>query len=331
MALDPDELMLGKYAALYYGSGTPQALTNEPMEEISDIENGNPRYTVYQITNEDKQALSLGTVPVFERQIGGTGDFADIPSSEILEVQYPGARVVFDAAQGVSDVIRVKSGHYLVKTQLYGALTVKISDKTIMKDVTPLGAKAKRNFPTIDEVSVSLDAFLSKICSSLLTTDLKLTHYDGGAAGNDLSFEMVDPGTTHALEITVTGDKISVTLGYATGAINSTNQQVIDAVNADPFVRRKKVLCEIIDEADRDELAVAFAEDDFAGGVDAENFSDKKSSPLMLEIFGDEDNDVKWQTYGYLSEIGNTNASPEDVVKQSLTFSSYGKVYYRPR
>lgn len=322
------DLLPGSYAAVYLASGSGIAVTNEAMEEISDIENGNPRYTVYQITDEDKQALDISTVPTFEKQVHGAGDWTSL-TSNIREIQYPGGRVVLTTALNSDDLVRCATGKYLTKSRIWAALSTKISDKSIMKDVTPLGSLGKKNYPVIDEFDIGLDVFANNECAQLVANDLTLTHQPGGTAGNAISYEVLNPGGLNTLSVTVTASKISVNLGHSGSAIISTNQNVVDAVNADPSVIRLGVVaqCEMTDAAS---LAAAFSEDNLAGGVDPIAYADKKGSLLMPVMYADEDNNIRWEGYAYLSEI-NSDLTPDDIIKQSLTLSTFGKVYFRPR
>jgi hypothetical protein len=326
--ITPD-LLPGMYAAVKKATGNAISLSQEPMEEIDDTVNGNPRYSVYQVTDEDIRVFDPSEVPVFEKQIGGTGDFSDISTSDILEIQYPGARVVLNVALGSSDVVRVKTGKYKALGIVYGALTTKVSDKNIMKDITALGSDCKRNYPTIQEFSIGMDVFLNKMCAEIPTTDFLIQHYAGGSSGNDITFEMLDPGATHALELTVTDTDISVTLGYAAGAINSTNQQVLDLINSDPSVRRLKVFGQMLDEADRSALAVEFTKDNLAGGDDAENYSTLKGTKLFLQIYANTDDNIRWEGFAYISDISYNNSAPDDIVKLSLTLTQFGPLYFR--
>jgi len=329
MSVDPTLLLPGMYSAIYSCSGTSNAITSEEMEEVDDIENGNPEYTVFKISDTDKDFLDPFVTTTFEKKIHGAGDFADIPDSDIREIQYPGGRLVLENPANSDDIIRLKSGNYFTKNRIWGALSTKISDKSVMKECTPMGALAKQNFPVIDEMSISLDIFLNTECAQLIANDLTLTHQLGGTIGNDISFEIINPETTHTLSITVNSGAIVVTLGYAAGAITSTNQNVVDLINGSAEVRRLKVVA-TCDLSDANSLADEFTEDNLAGGVDPINYSDKKDSLFGIEMFADVNNDIRFTGYGYLESI-DSNPSPEEIVKQSLSLSCLGKIYFRPR
>jgi flagellin len=53
-----------------------------------------------------------------------------------------------------------------------------------------------------------------------------------GAAGNNTTVTFVNPGSTASLGVTVSGTNITVNLGYASGAVTSTAQDVINAIAA---------------------------------------------------------------------------------------------------
>lgn len=72
------------------------------------------------------------------------------------------------------------------------------------------------------------------------TSEIRFFAVTAGAAGNDLSVEMLNPGTpSHALTVTVVGDKLSITLATNGGStIISTSDDVINAVEAEPLAAR---------------------------------------------------------------------------------------------
>jgi len=327
--VDTTLLLPGMYAAVYFIDGAGIALTNEPMEEVSDIENGNPRYSVYQITDEDKQFLDPTVTPTFEKQVHGSGDFSAISSSAIREIQYPGGRIVLEAAINNDDVIRMATGSYKAKSQIWGALTTKIKDGSVIKECTPLGVTAKRNFPVLNDMSVSLDIFLNKECAQLVAGDLTLTHQKGGTAGNSIRYAALNPAGLNTLSIAVSGNDITVTLGHDGANLISTNQEVVNIINASPEVIRLGVVCEC-DIDDASSLASAFTQDNLAGGVAPINYSTKKSSLFGLEIFANESDNIKWQGYFYIESV-DSDPTPDDIVKQSLSMSGFGNIYYRPR
>lgn len=322
------QILPGSYTAVYLAEPTGVSIPAEPMEEVSDVENGNPRYSVYQITADAKQNLDMGTLPVFEYQVHGAGGWSDFTSGMIQEIQYPGGRVVLVTPINTDDVVRLKTGKYLPKTLIYGAMATKITDKDTMEDITPLGARAKRNFPINSEFNMSLDIFLWKVNAQLVANDLTLTHRLGGTDGNNITYVVTNGGSTAPLSITVTGNAIAVVLATTGSTITTTNAVLRDAINADPSVRRLGVIAEC-EFGDQEDLATVFSIQNLAGGLNAIEYADKKGTKLIFEIYLDTDTNMRIHGYGYIESID----SPVDigVAKQSMTIASYGKMYFRDR
>jgi hypothetical protein len=325
--IDPTLLLPGMYSAVWFADGAGQAVTDEPMEEISDIENGNPRYTVYQITDEDRQMLDIGTVPTFQKKINGAGEWIAI--SDVREIQYPGGRLIVNTPLNLDDTVSMATGKYLVKSQIQCAISTKITEKNIMKDKTCLGGLVKVNSPTIEDNSMSLDIFLNKMCAQLVANDLTLTHFVGGTAGNSITYVVTKGAETAPLSITVTGNAIAVVLATTGATVTTTNQVLRTAINADPFIMRLGIIaeCDMEDEAS---LATEFSIDTLVGGLENIDYAAKKGSLLIMQIYANETDNIRWECYAYISSIDSA-PSPEELVKQSLTLSVYGKIYYRPR
>lgn len=76
-------------------------------------------------------------------------------------------------------------------------------------------------------------ASLSTNLANATNNDLVFTANVAGGGGNNIRVRYVDPGgTTATLSVSVSGNDITVNLGRAASAINSTGQNVMDAVNA---------------------------------------------------------------------------------------------------
>jgi hypothetical protein len=60
--------------------------------------------------------------------------------------------------------------------------------------------------------------------------DITLTA-NPGAAGNNVSLTLVNPGSTASASVSVTGSAITVNLAYATGAITTTGAQLVALIN----------------------------------------------------------------------------------------------------
>ena len=325
--VDTTLLLPGMYSAVFFADGTGQSAPAEPMEEISDIENGNPRYTVYQITDEDKQMLDIGTIPTFQKKINGAGGWVAI--TDIREIQYPGGRLVVNTPLNSDDTVSMATGKYLVKQQVQCAISTKITEKNIMKDNTCMGSLIKKNVPTIEDNSVSLDIFLNKMCAQLVANDLTLTHYVGGTPGNSITYVVTKGAETAPLSISVTGNAIAVVLATTGATITTTNQVLRTAINANPAIKRLGVIADV-DKDDEASLATVFSIDTLVGGLENIDYSAKKDDLIIMQIYAHETDNIRWEMYGYISSIDSSPA-PEEIVKQSLTLSVYGKIYYRPR
>jgi hypothetical protein len=62
--------------------------------------------------------------------------------------------------------------------------------------------------------------------------DITLTSRRYGTYGNSTTLTLVNPGTTTALSVAVSGQAITVTLGYASSAITTTGSLLIAAIAA---------------------------------------------------------------------------------------------------
>jgi len=62
----------------------------------------------------------------------------------------------------ITPVLATAGSVYIDGTKIEGMFNVKFGDKNIMKDITSLGDLAKKNYPTIQDWSLSFDLKLSK-------------------------------------------------------------------------------------------------------------------------------------------------------------------------
>lgn len=67
----------------------------------------------------------------------------------------------------------------------------------------------------------------------LTDQDITYTAVDAGAAGNDITIELIDPGVDGSLDIAVTDLAIVVTLAYATGSVTTDADALVAALNLD--------------------------------------------------------------------------------------------------
>lgn len=154
-------VLTGATVALYTVSGDTSTYSNETMNEVNETARGQPRYTVYEISNSAKRYMSTSEVPVFQKQIGGEGDWITITSDEISDIQYPGGRLILKDSLSEYDLVRCSSGEYYnVITELGGATTLKITDKYNLSDCTCFGDSAVARHPVTKEWSASIDKLL---------------------------------------------------------------------------------------------------------------------------------------------------------------------------
>lgn len=89
-----------------------------------------------------------------------------------------------------------------------------------------------------------------------------------GTEGDDVSVELINPGTTSSLAITVTGTDISVTLAYATGAITTTAAQLKSAIEGNASANALVSVTNGVGNGTG--LKAALTKTNLSGGVDAE-------------------------------------------------------------
>lgn len=334
-------LIPGNYARVdaTFTPSSGSVLSSEPMNHVDDTENGNPLYTVYEITNPAKRYLKPDVVPVFQKKVHNTGSWVTITNAEILEVQYPGARIVLIAALNNDDAVQILSGESLATSQMYGACTVKISDKTIMKDCTCIGDLAKMQYPTLTEFSVALDVFYAAVNAGLTATmasgtnnSIVLEHQGGGIAGNSFSFEISPPGSTSPLVINMTGNDLVVTPRSTGAVINSTAKEIVSAINMNPTVRRNKIVAKIKSGETGLGIVTNYDHAAFTGGLDPQAYSTTKATkkPVVLIMYSNYSTDLRYEGYGYIEEVSE-DLTPDEIIKQSITITGHGKLYMRYR
>jgi hypothetical protein len=86
----------------------------------------------------------------------------------------------------------------------------------------------------VDVDTPSAKTFDSGVAASLVDQSITYTANERGVAGDDITLELIDPGTDSALIIDVTDLAIVVTLAYATGAVTTDADALVAALNLDP-------------------------------------------------------------------------------------------------
>jgi hypothetical protein len=130
----------GKIAAFYKQSGSATTMTDEACTDSGD-------HKSYYVTDTNKMYIDPDTTVVVEKQTDGEGEFATV-SSDDYTIQYLGGYVVFDEANGATDVIQV-TGKYLPTTQLAGAFNWSLEINWELKDWTNFSHSGHKNYLAI--------------------------------------------------------------------------------------------------------------------------------------------------------------------------------------
>lgn len=318
--------MHGYIGALYLARGSNNNYSDEPMSEVDLSSDGYPRYTVYEITDATKRYMNNDTTPTF----ASTGT---IPT--ISRIEHCGGRVVFATPAGTgSDVITCATGHYLTVAEFLGVLNWQLSQSWKEETYMHLGDSCQSAALIHKQWEATSDAHWALTQATYTTTGgnanshITLTHELGGTDGNLVSIELVDPGTTGSLSVSVLGQDITVTLAYAAGAITTTATQLAAALQC-PAVRAIGVKAEVADGETGAGIVAELAHTHLAGGLDAEDYS-SETSKVVVVLYTDEANDKRYEGFGIIQKF-NPNIDAGALVKSSLTFKNHGPtpLYYR--
>jgi hypothetical protein len=320
-------------AAVYTTSGTTAAYSDEAMTEVDMTSLGYARYTVYEIAAAAKRYMSRATIPVIQADSGGDNNFVAIAGT----VEYAGGRIVLAVPRGSADVVRCHSGDYFTTlTKIMGASVSKLNNGTSLVDTPLLGDAYVRRFPTLKDFSLSVDAFMVLTEAEYLTTqgganaNLLFQHIGGGTSGNSVTIHINDPAGDSPLVVAVSGQAITITLAYATGAVTSTAVQVMGAVNSSPECKAIKVVARLPSgSTGAGIMADSVGAHSLAGGLDANDFYSIYGVPLILILYVNTTNDTRMEGYGYI-ETEDWTFDPKNVVSETLSFKGDGPLYYRP-
>lgn len=318
-------------AAIYTTSGVTASLSSEPMQEIDMTSQGYPRYTVYEVVAPGKRYLVRGVTPVFQADFGGDSNFVTITGI----VEYAGGRIRLSAPRGSADVVRCYSGsYYTTITKVFGASVSKLNNGPSLVEVPLLGDAYVRRYPTIRDFDVSVDSFMVCTEAEVTTTadapngHLTFQHALGGTAGNSITVEIVNPGSSSPLNVSVSGNEISVVLAYDT-AVTSTAYDVLRAVNVSPECKALGVLARMpAGSTGLGLMADSGAALPLVGGLDAADFDALFGVPLIIIMYVDTVSDTRLEGYAYLESDAFT-FDPTNVVTETLSFKGDGLLYYR--
>lgn len=319
-------------AAVYTTSGITAQLASEPMREVNMTAQGYPRYTVYEITAPGKRYLSREELPIFQADAGGNGSFTTI----VGIIEFAGGRIRLSTPRGSSDVVRCYSGEYYTTiTKVFGASVSKVNNTSALVDVPLLGDVYVRRWPTLKDFDVTLDNFMVFTEAEVTTTadavngHLTFQHVAGGPAGNNITVEIINPGSSSPLNVSVSGNEINVILEYDTSP-TSTAYDVLNAVNVNPECKALGVVARMPSGS----TGLGLMADSggplaLTGGLDAESFYALYNVPLIMMLYVDETSDTRMEGYCYI-ESEDWSFDPKSVVTENLSFKGDGLLYYRP-
>ena len=248
---------------------------------------------------------------------------------------YAGGRIVLATPLGSSDNVRCASGSYFTTiTKVFGASVSKITNGYTLVEVPLLGDTYVRRKPTVRDFDLSVDSYLvytqaeATFDDGPVNADLKVKHLAGGTAGNSYTVDLQDPGAPGSLSVAVTGTAVVVTLAYATGAVTSTANQVMSAINSSPECKAINLGAEI-PTGNGSGIMVAEGPLTLAGGLDTNDFEDLYNDPLIVMLYVNTSNDTRLEGYAYIETEGYT-FDPKNVVMDTIQFRGDGPLYYRP-
>lgn len=309
----------GSLVEVYYGSGAGSDYSEEAMGEVN-MTPAHPRYTVYKITDATKRLMIDSTVPVFQKQTGGVGEFATLTPSEIW---YGAGHIVLSAVIGSTDVVRCLSGKYVTPTRIFACFNREYEQTLEMADKTCYGDTARRKAPTIKDWNAMLDVLYAGVQATAVSSGgedhshIRCYHVLGGIAGNGPTFDFQDTAGA-AIVITVTDDDVVVELATVAGNPVSTAKEVVAALNADPDV----VALDLVFMVEDGETGAAVVADSgpytLSGGVAAIEFSSLEETLMVFKFFTDLTYDVHDTGFGYIRSIVYSG-SPDALVVAKMT------------
>jgi hypothetical protein len=312
-------------------SGTTGVLANEAMSELDWSALGYPAKTVYEITDASKRYLARSAVPTFEVDDGGGFD----PLTP-AEIQYAGGVIILSTPLAGSYTVRCATGtYYTTQTTLLGGTVARLTSGPQLQDVTLLGDGYVRRYPTVNDFSFTLDTFALKTEATYTTTGgnanshIVFEHALGGVAGNSYSITMVDPAGDSPLSVAVSGKDVTVTLAYATGAVTSTANQVIQAIHDSPGCALINFTASKSGSETGAGIVAALGKQSLTGGLDAADHTAKQGVTLIVSMYSNTSNDTRWEGYCYLESI-DSGFDPKSVLTENLSFKGDDKLYYRP-
>ena len=290
---------------------------------------GYPRYSVYRVADPTKRVMHDTVIPVFQKSTGGA--YSGIVPGAIW---YAPGYIIFNTPLDVTYILRVHTGDYLTPSLLAGCINRSFNDKTTTQEKTCYGDTTIRRQPTIDDWDSKLDVLHCKVQAELLTSGgnanshVHLYHRPGGVAGNGVTYTVINPGAPGSIAVSVVGSAIQVTSAYAIGAMTSTANDVIAALNANTAVQALGVVAVRPPTETGLGIVAALGITDLAGGVDLPDFTALKGAPIVVLFYDNYSAGNMWAGYGLVGQL-DWSGSPKDLVKASLSISGTDESMHR--
>ena len=317
--------MHGYSGALYLARGSNNNYSSEPMSEVDLSSDGYPRYTVYEITDATKRYMNDDSTPTF----ASTG-----PIPTISRIEHCGGRVIFATAADSADDITCETGHYLTVTEFVGVLDWQLSTSWKEEAYMHLGDSCQTSALIHKQWEATANAHWMNTQATYTTSGgnanshITLTHLPGGPGGDLVSITLMDPGAPGSLSVSVVGSDIIATLAYATGAITTTANQLVAALQC-PAVLALGIAAQVADGETGAGIVAELAHTHLAGGLDATDYSSETSKAVVV-LYTDESNDKRYEGFAIIQKF-SPNIDAGALIKTSLTFKNHGPtgIYYR--
>lgn len=322
---------VGRVGALYLASGTSQTLTDEPMNHVDLTAEGRPLYTVYEITEAARRYLDDGTAPVFTASTSGV--------LTPYKIEYPGCRIYLTTPLGSGETVVCTSGKYIPVTMCIGAMNWTLDATWETNKIMLLRDTAKRTIMKQKAWTAQAELALAVTCASYTTAltgsenNITFIHQPGGTIGNGATggytITYADPGgATATLGISISGNDITVNLGRAASAINTTALDLVNLWGRNAILREKGITAELKAGEVGSGLLTALSKQNFAGGLDAVDYGGVEGLAVAV-FYSDYDSDARWEDYARCTKHDiKMPADGEDTV--SITFENWGGPHCGP-
>lgn len=311
---------VGRVGALYKASGTSQALSDEPMQEVNLTAEGRPRYTVYEITDPEKRYIDFGTACVFTASLTGT--------LTPYKFEPCGCRIYLTTAIGSAETVVCTSGKYIPYSQVIGAMNWNLDQTWETDKIMLLRDTAKRTIMLEKSWNASSELALASTCASYSTAlagdnnDLVFIHTIGGTTGNGATGGYTIAFTAGAaLDITITGNDIVVTFIAAT----TTAGDILNLWGKNKILQERGVICEHATGNDGTGVVDTIVKANFAGGLDPVDYAGIEGLAVAV-FYSDYDTDTRWEGYTRITR-SDIKQPADGKASVTITFDSYGGQY----